>query len=444
MLKYYEEKIRHKRGLWNILNNLLWLSFDKILRVGVGLFVGVAVARYLGPEQYGLFNYSLSFVALFGIISTFGLNDIVVRDVLYYPDKSDEILGSAFLLHIIGGVISLFVIYVSVEFFQPNDASSKILIAVIGIGQLFKGSEVIRYWFEAKVQSKYTVIVENFIFILSSFLRVMLILIHASLIWFSVIVLMEIILSSVGLFFVYTKVGGKLHGWSINYEMVKSLIKSGWPLLFSGFVFSVYTKLDVLMLEKMKSNAEVGVYSAAVKISEIWYAIPLMIVSSTFPSLIEIRKSSEDAYYDRLQQLYDFLFFIALFLAVMITLFSNDIIVTLFGLQYASASEILSVYIWSGIFVFYGIAWSRWMINEGFQKILLIMEVMSLISNVILNYVLIPKYGALGAAIATTISYSLGHTLFALFFKDLKIQVKMFWRMFTFYKRFSKLLQYKI
>jgi O-antigen/teichoic acid export membrane protein len=99
-------RIAHRPELVKIIDNIGWLFFDKTLRMGVGLFVGVWVTRYLGPEQFGLFNFATAFTALFGAVATLGLQGIVVRDIVNDPSCKEETLGTAALLHLIGGTLA--------------------------------------------------------------------------------------------------------------------------------------------------------------------------------------------------------------------------------------------------------------------------------------------------------------------------------------------------
>jgi polysaccharide transporter, PST family len=181
-------------------------------------------------------------------------------------------------------------------------------------------------------------------------------------------------------------------------------MKEGFPLIFSGFAILIFMKIDQIMLGQMIGNTEVGVYSAAVRISEIWYFIPTTIVSSVAPSIYAAKEESESLYYKRIGQLLRLLGCIAIAISVPMTFLSGNIITAMFGSGYAEAGPILAVHIWTSLFVFMGVATSPWFIAEGLNNISLGKTLLGAILNIILNFLLIPEYKGLGAAIATIVS----------------------------------------
>ena len=83
------QNVEGRGNLQKLIGNTGWLFADRILRLGVGLWVGIWTARYLGPEQFGLFNYSIAFVALFSVFATLGLDGIVVDSISLVSDLND-------------------------------------------------------------------------------------------------------------------------------------------------------------------------------------------------------------------------------------------------------------------------------------------------------------------------------------------------------------------
>ena len=109
--------------------NTSWLFAEKIIRMMVGLFIGIWVARYLGPEQFGLFSYAVSFVGLFIAISTLGLDTIVVRELVKNESNRDILLGTAFRLKLLGAFGVIIVLGIAVNF-TTNDLSTNLLIFI--------------------------------------------------------------------------------------------------------------------------------------------------------------------------------------------------------------------------------------------------------------------------------------------------------------------------
>jgi len=434
----FRARIEHRSGLQRALANTGWLFGDKVLRMGMGLLVGVWVARYLGPAQFGLLNYATAFVALFGSIASLGLQGIVVRDLVREPEDTQEILGTAFVMQLLGGLLALAVAVSAITWLRPGDTLARVMVAILGSTLLFKAADVSKYWFEAKVQSKYTVIVENTVFLAMAVGKVGLILSGASLMAFVWITLVETVLVAAGVLWVYQRRVGALVRWQLHFARARSLLKESWPLILSGLAVMVYMRIDQIMLGEMLGDDAVGIYSAAVRISEVWYFVPMSIVASVFPAIIEAKKTSEELYLRRLQKLYDLMVVMALGVAIVMTFCSNWVVVLLFGKSYAAAGGVLAVHTWAGIFIFLHVASGKWLVMEGFQKDALYRALFGAFMNVGLNVILIPTNGVLGAAYATVISY-----FFAVFLvsigKETRIAAWMMLKAFILHKAIFRL-----
>ncbi|MHC1733567.1 MAG: flippase [Bacteroidales bacterium] len=401
---FIKRRIANRSNLIKILDNIGWLFFDKILRMGVGLLVGVWVARYLGPEQFGLFNFATAFVGLFGAIAGLGLQGVVVRDIVRDPSGKDETLGTAAALQFVGGLIAYGLILVTIFWLRPEDALAKVIVAILGSMMLFKASEVAVYWFESQVLSKFTVWVQNGVFLVFAAIKVMLLLQHAPLIAFPWATMAEALVVALMMMIMLSLRGLGVRQLHMTVARAKSLLKDGWPLLVSGIAVLIYMKIDQIMLGQMMGDEAVGIYSAAVRISEVWYFVPMAIVASVFPAILEAKKSSEEQYYRRLQRLYDLMIWLSISIALPMTFLSTPIVKLLFGDAYIGAGAILAVHIWAGIFVFLGVASGHWFLAENRQVLCLQRTVMGAVVNIILNFLLIPISGPIGAAFATVVA----------------------------------------
>ena len=96
-------------NLKKIAGNTGWLFADRMIRMGVGVIVWIWIARYLGPDQFGLLNYSIAFVALISPIAVLGLDNLVIRDVVQNPELKEELLGTAYAMRASGGILSFFI-----------------------------------------------------------------------------------------------------------------------------------------------------------------------------------------------------------------------------------------------------------------------------------------------------------------------------------------------
>ncbi|MFM6325618.1 MAG: flippase, partial [Microcystis panniformis] len=396
----------------------------------VGLFVGVWVARYLGVQQFGVFNYATAFVALFSTLSTLGLDAIVVRSIVREPEKRAEILGTAFWLKLFGGVAALLLAVSSIIVVRHDDQLTISLVAILSSVGIFQAFDTIDLWFQSQVQSKYTVIAKNTAFVITALVKVALISFHAPLIAFAWAALGEVSLGAIGLIISYRVRGYSPWLWPWSLPLAKTLLKESWPLILSGVTIMIYMRIDQIMLGQMVGDKAVGLYSAATRISEVWYFIPTVIASSVSPAIYAAKEVSEALYYQRIKQLIRMLVLISLVISVPMSLMSFKLITILFGNGYAEAGKILAIHIWASLFVFMGVATSPWFIAEGLTEFSFHRTLIGAVVNVVLNFILIPSCGGIGAAIATVIAYAIAaflanglnsktHTIFIIQLKSL-------------------------
>lgn len=393
---------------------------EQVLRILAGLFVGIYVARYLGPEQFGVYSFAAAFVALFGAIAKLGLDGIVVRDLVNHPDKRDIYLGTAFWLKLIGALLTLVALAIAVQF-TSNDATTNLYIFIIASGLIFQSFEVVDSYFQSKVLSKYVSIAKLIQLALSSVLKLYFIFIQADLFWFVLVSLIDQISLAFSLAFAYwrQKIGSFLGRFSVG--TAKAMLRNSWPLILSGITVMLYMRIDQIMIKEMLGEREVGLYSAAVRLSEAWYFVPAIITTSLFPAIVSAKKTSEKLYHARLQRLYTTLIWTAIAVAVPMTFLSDWLITLLYGEAYKGAGQVLMIHIWAGVFVSIGVASGSWFISENLQRHAFYRTSLGAIINVILNLILIPIFGLIGAAIATVIAQSMAALFFDVFTKKTRI-----------------------
>ncbi|HBE43970.1 MAG TPA: flippase [Deltaproteobacteria bacterium] len=415
-LTSYTSCLTSSSGFRRYFTNTSWLFAEKVLRMAVGLFVGVWVARYLGPSQYGLLSYTQAFVGLFTAFATLGLDGIVVRELVRDEGKRDELLATAFWLKFIGAIVMIGFIAIAVQF-TSNDYYTNILVFIVASATIFQAFNVIDFYFQAKVLGKYIALANSTCLFLSSIVKIALILYKAPLIVFVWAVVFDSVILALGYLYFYLKLSPANHlspithhpspitfplsHFTFNKSMVISLLKDSWPLILSGLAVMIYMRIDQVMLQEMMGSEAVGQYSAAVRISEAWYFIPLVISSSLFPAIINAKKQSEELYYARFQRLYDLMVWISLAIALPMTFLSGWVINLLYGSAYNQAGSVLMIHIWTGVFVSLGVASGKWFLAENLQTLSFWRTFYGMVINVILNLILISKYGVQGAAVAT-------------------------------------------
>lgn len=397
-------RLKAHAGFRHYFMNTSWMFGEFLLRILAGLLVGIYVARYLGPEQFGVYSYAIAFVALFGVIAKLGLDGIVVRDLVRHPDKRDTYLGTAFWLKIIGALLTLATLAIAVQF-TSNDATTNLYIFIIASGVIFQSFDVVDSYFQSKVLSKYVSVAKLIQLALSSVLKLYFILIQADLFWFVLVSLIDQITLALSLTFAYWR--QRIGGFFGCFEAgtARAMLKNSWPLILSGIAISLYMRIDQIMIKEMLGEREVGLYSAAVRLSEAWYFVPVIITTSLFPAIVNARKTDQELYNKRLQRLYSVMVYFAVGVALPVTFMAESIVVTLYGTHYQDAGTVLSIHIWAGLFVAMGVVNGQWFLAENLQNLATRNTLIGAAANVVLNYFLIPIYGVTGAALATFISY---------------------------------------
>lgn len=422
---FLRKRLEGRHELQKVLSNTGWLFGDRMLRMGVGLLVGVWVARYLGPSEYGMLSYAASLVGIFSAVALLGLEAVVVRDIVRNPEIENEVLGTTFILRFLAGSFSYLFAVVTVFVIRPEDPLAHLLVGVMGSVLIFGSFDTIDLWFQSRVLSKYVVYAKNTAFLIASSLRVVLVVIKAPVLAFAAANAIEYGLGALGLVIFYRVSGQRIGRWKGSVQVARDLFTQCWPVLLSGIVFMVYMRIDQVMLGQLSDSRELGVYAAAVKIAEIWFFIPAAIVSSVFPNLIKTRESDENEFYGRLQKLFNLLAFIGYAIAVPTTFIGIFVVKLLYGEAYATAGPMLIILIWSNVFAILAVARNAYLLAMGWTWVLFAMVLTGAAANVVLNYLLIPRYGGIGAAAASLVSYWIAAHGACYLYKPLRKTAKM-------------------
>jgi PST family polysaccharide transporter len=349
-------------------------------------------------------NYALSYAGLFGGLATLGLDYIVVREIVHEIGKKDEIMGTAFVLRLFSGIVVCSVSITSIFFIKPGDNLTQMLVIVISLIYIFSSFEIINFWFQSQIKSKYTVIATNFAFFIFSILKILMVVFKEPLISFAMATTGEIILVQVGLVIIYKRTGNSFTLWKFNFKRAKQILHDCWPLVLAGLSVMIYMRIDQIMIGQMANFSEVGVYSAAVTIAEVWYFIPMAVSQTLYPKIVESKLINETLYYNRLQKYFSLMVFIAYTAIVPIFFLKEFIVDIIFGAQFLASAAILTINIWAGIFVSIGVSRTGWLLTENKTRISMYATLCGAAVNVLLNIPLIKTYGAIGAAFATLIS----------------------------------------
>ncbi len=403
MYAYVIEKWNHT-GFRRYFANMSWMFAGRIFVMAIAFFVNIYMARYLGPENYGLLNYTFSFVGLFGFLASLGIENVLSREIIKDHSRKDEIIGTAFFLKF-GGSVLAFIVMVLAAWFSTDDIVLIGLISLYSLIYIFSAFGVIDTYFQSQVLSKYPTIIMIAGGVVSALLKVVIMIAGGGLIWLVGVYTLEGLLSMLGLLYFFFKKGHTFKAWRFDPRIAISILKDSLPLMLSGVAVTVYMDIDQIIVKHMLGNESAGVYAVAVKLSEVWYFIPGVIAGALFPAIVNAKKVGQELYEARLKKLYFLMFWLPVGIAAATTVFAHYAVLFLFGQEFIGAVSSLRIYVWAGIATSLGFALSQYLVTENFTAISALTSVCGALINIVLNVILIPLYGIDGAAYATLISY---------------------------------------
>ncbi len=403
-------------NLWRITQNVVWLGADNALRLFIGLLVTAWMARYLGPEQFGAFSFALAFVAFFTPFVSLGLETIVVRELVSTAaDEQGRILSTAFFVKLAGGVLAFVLCFFSTVFLSQNGPHVRWMIFIISIGIVFQSLDIIDLYYQSRLLSKYTIWAKNSAFLLMSMVRIVLIIRHASVEAFAVAAMLEIVLGGLNMLFLFSrqKIGLRIRFFSCS--LTKRFLQESSFMFASAFMFLCYSRIDQVLVGKFLGNTFLGVYSAVIRTSEMLFIIPMLLITTLFPLIVQYRLTNTGLYERKLGQFYFLLMWMTFFIALLVSLLSDKIILLLYGTKFILAGELLRIHVWVLVFLGVGVANTFVLIAERKATYNLMRTMIAGVFSLIVNVCVIPVLGLKGAVIVSLISYGIATFIIGIF-----------------------------
>lgn len=424
------EKITGRPILNAVAGNAVWLFADKVLRLGLGLAVFSWIARYLGPAQYGTLSYATAFVTLFAAFSSLGIDGIVIRDLALNPDRRNELVGSALVLRLAGGLCCVLLAILSASVMRQGDMQFTALVAIISIGSMFQAFDVVDNWFVSQNKSKYAVVSKGTAFVVFCAIKLGLVLMRAPLETFAIAASAEIALGAIAMVTAFGRIYGSSKDWYCRKTVVVSLLRESWPMMLAFLAYSIYARVDQVMLGVFSSDKEVGIYAASMRIMELFVALILMLSASLFPALSRKHREDEGRYFYFYMSVTTLLTWFGIGCLAVTYFIGHAGMRILFGSAYDASYSVLVIHMIGFVFMANGGLRSSYFTTIGKQKIILITTLCAAVFNISVNYLLIPKHGALGAAWANAMTQVLSmlflNVLFGSSRKILAIQLAAF------------------
>ena len=403
--------------------NAGWIIGGRVVNKVLAFFVGILTARYLGPGNYGLINYAAAYTTFFASVCTLGIDSVIIKNFSDHPDETGTALGTTILLRATSSVLSALMIIGIAMIVDRDEPVTILVVALSTLGLVFQAFDSIKQWFQSRLQSKYAAIATLIAYVAASAYKVILLIQGRSVALFALATAVDHLVVAICLYIAYKKQRGPSFVWS--KQKAKELLSVSGSYIIAGLMVSIYASTDKLMLKQMLDETTVGFYSTAVSISTTWAFVIQAVIDSVYPSVIHAYKTNQALFEKRNRQMYALVIYIAGFVSLIICVLAKPIMTILYGAAYIPAAAPLKVVVWYTAFSYLGVARNAWMVCENKQHYLKYLYSGAALINVILNVLLIPSFGATGAAAASLITQISTTVLLPILIKPLRGNVKM-------------------
>lgn len=411
----------------NLLNskvtrNASWIIAGRVYHMVLAFVVGLLTARYLGPNNYGLINYAATYTSFFASFCTLGINSVIVKNFVDRPDEEGETVGSAIILRTISSVLSV-VMMMCITFIADNgEKTTNIVVFLCGIGVIFQVMDTLDYWFQSRLESKYSAFATVISYTVVLIYKVWLLVTGKSVEWFAVSTSIDYLVVAIILLIVYKKRNGPR--FSCSMRKAKELFKSSYHFILAGLMVSIYGSTDKFMLKQLLNEAEVGYYSTAVSLCNTWVFLLTAIIDSLYPVILQSFNNKE-LFERKNKQLYSIVFYISVSVSILFSVLATPVVRILYGKAYIAAAAPLRIITWYTAFSYLGVARNAWIVSYNKQNYLKYLYIGAAITNVVLNVIMIPLWGASGAAFASLLTQISTILVFPALIKDLRPNVKL-------------------
>lgn len=386
-----------------VFSNVFWAVLSKCVNLLGAFVVGVFIARYLGPEQYGLMNYVISFVAIFQVLADFGIDNIQIREEAKHLDRKNEIIGTAYALKLIFALVAILLIIVT-TYVIGTDSTTRCYILIYSLSVVLNTIWVFRNHFTSIVWNEYIAKTEMLRTIIGAGVKVLLLCMNASLVWFIASLVFDSFLLSSGYLYSYNTKIDKVIKCRFDKQIANELVKQSFPLLLSGAAIVVYCRIDQLMIGELLDKSQLGVYSVAIQFTNVLIFVPTIIAQTVSPILVQVKETDEAKYKTLASQFISITVWVCIIIAIIISVLAYPLVHFTFGDTYIYASPILSVMAFKVVGDALSQTSGQIMIVEGIQKYASIRNLIGCVVCVVLNLILIEKYGILGTAVVALLT----------------------------------------
>ncbi len=390
-----------------IIKNASWIIGCKVLQAILSLVISIFSARYLGPTNYGLISYAASIAAFFIPVMRLGFTSTLVQEFIHSPEEEGTILGTSLTLSFLSSIFCVIGITSFAAVATPDEPETILVCFLYSLTLLFQVFEMIQYWFQSKLLSKFPSIAALLASFLVSLYKLYILATGKNIRWFALSHVLEMLFIAALLFCFFQKT--KSQKLAFSFSLGRKMLARSYHYIPSALMVVIFQQTDRVMLKLMIDDAEAGLYSAAISCIGISAFVFSAILDSGRPTVLESKLRSEEEFQRRTKQLFALIIAVALIQSIGMTALAFPVIPTVFGEKYAVTASILQVSVWYVPFAYIGMARDIWILANQKQKYLWIINLVGAVTNILANALLVPRYGGMGAAFATLITQVLAN-----------------------------------
>ena len=404
--------------------NASWIIGEQIFQMAISFVVSILSARYLGPSNFGLMNYTASFVSFVTSIVTLGMDGVVIKKMIAREDKEGEYLGSAIGFRLVSSLLCSISVILVVYCLNPGDMLVLTLISIQSVQLIFQALHVLDAWFQRHLKAKYVSLAKMVACIVVSSYKLFLLMTAKDIRWFAFSNALTTMIITGILYLAYKK--NNTQKLKFSLETGKEVLGESYHFILSGLMTAIYGQLAKILLGEMVSTEMVGLFTTATTLCTMWIFVPTALINSFRPGIMERKeRGNEEAYLQSLKRLYSMVIWLCIAVSLAIFVFGGFAINLLYGADYAGATLPLQILIWSELFSMIGTARGIWILAEKKNKYVKYYLGMGAVLNVALNLLLIPLFSIVGAAIATLATQAFTSLIAPLFFKETRVHTKI-------------------
>ena len=410
----------------NVIKNASWIIACRLVRSVLAMVIGMISARYLGPENQGLLGYASSLVAFVLPLAQLGLSNILVDEIVSHPEHEGKALGTSLVFSVISSILCIVGCGAFVSIANAGERDTLIVCLLYSVSLIFQMTEMIQYWYQAKLLSKYMAVVSLIAYVIVSIYQVILLITEKSIYWFALSHTFDVLLISVFLIVIYGKIGKQK--LTFSFSLGKQMLSRSRYYIISSMMVTIFAQTDKIMIKNMLGNEENGYYTTAVTCAGMTGFVFSAVIDSLRPVIFESKRNDQKRFEKNVSILYSIIIYMGLVQSILFTVFANLIISIMYGEAYLLSIPILQIITWYSTFSYIGPIRNIWMLAENKQKYLWIINLSGAVLNVLGNFILIPLIGVSGAAIATVITQFFTNFVMCVIMKPIRPVVRLMWK----------------